>query len=681
MTAVSPTDAIARDPVRRRLGAVALQAAALVLITFCAYLPTLKNGFIWDDDRYVEQNRWLHRPDGLWHIWFQYDSEPQYYPLTHTAFWTEYHLWGLHPLGYHVDNLILQIANALLLWRLLVQLQIPGAWLAAMLFAIHPVQVETVAWATERKNLLSALFYFLSLRAYFKTGFVDWIQNPTSGDRSASSSGQTIQWLWYISALLLFILALLSKSVSSSLPAVILLLAWWKRGSLRPRDIYPLIPFFLAGLWMGALTSWMEKYVVGAIGPVFSAITPADRICIAGRVIWFYLLKLVIPLKLTFIYPRWNIPPSPPPWLYLFPASVTLFLISLWLLRYRIGRGPLCAALFFVGTLVPALGFVDVFPMRYSFVADHFQYLACIGPFALFAAGVARVQIARLNLGTLASLVIIPPLAFLSFEQTQIYKDRLTLWQYSVDQNPASPMAHDNLAAALRDRGELDTAEAEYHKAIDLRTDQMDYIGLGQCSALRHDYDGAIAWYQKSLATTPDSDIQQLHRLRVIPWFQMGTAYDGAAQQDVASHLSPVADRNLAIQSYLTALTYDPAYHDARLNLAADYLEVGNFASAVKEAQTVLYNDLDSVPALNILGATYARSSRYSEAAGYYEKALDIDSNDVEALVSLGIIRALQGDLPRAQEYFESALKLDPDNALAKHNLSAILSKRAQPNP
>jgi tetratricopeptide (TPR) repeat protein len=749
------TDAIAPHPARRRITPAALQAVALLVITFCAYLPTLGNRFIWDDDRYIEQNKWLGVPGGLSHIWFQYNSEPQYYPLTHTTFWVEHCLWGLNPFGYHLDNLLLQITNTLLLWRLLVRLQIPGACFAAAFFAVHPVQVETVAWATERKNVLSAFFYFLSFAAYLKThiagplappclrrvrfsgrnlgssgitpsseslrplkrtpqsqsGHLPSLGTPATGSearaREAEGEGVTLNfplfpvlgaegqgegristsrctspssktnWPWYFISLLLFTLALLSKSVTSSLPAVILLLVWWKRGFLRPQDFYPLIPFFLLGLAMGVLTGWMEKYVVGAIGPEFSAITPADRLCIAGRAVWFYLWKLLAPAKLTFIYPRWDIDAIPQPRLYLFPASVLLLFIALWLLRRRITRSPLCAALFFVGTLFPALGFVNVFPMRYSFVADHFQYLACIGPFVLFAAGTAQLRFPRVNLSKIIPVLVIPLLAGITFRQTHIYKDRLTLWQDTVRKNPASPMAHNNLAGALRDGGQLDAAEAEYHTAINLRTDQGDYIGLGQCFALRHDYNGALAWYRKSLANTPDSEIPLLHRLRCVPWFQIGTAYDGLAQQAEAAKTPSMSYRTKAIVSYSNALGFDPGYPDAHIDLSVDDLDLGDYSGAINEAQAVLDNDSTSVPALNILGAAYARQSRFDDATGFYRDALKIDSTDVEALVGLGIIEALKGNLPEARQSFESALEIDPNNALAKHNLNAVLAKNA----
>ena len=236
------------------------QLFALIAITFAAYFPILRNGFIWDDDRYIETNSHLRSLRGLEQIWLHpLTAQPQYYPLTHTTLWVEYHLWKLRPAGYHLDNLLLHAAGAAMLWRILRRLKIPGALLAATIFAVHPLQVESVAWATERKNVLSGLFYFLAIWAYLRTRW----------GRRIWDSGESgpVGAAWYGSSLAFFAAALLSKSVASTMPAAILVLVWWKRGRIQARDFYPLIPMLAAGIWMGFLTGWMEKHVVGRWDP------------------------------------------------------------------------------------------------------------------------------------------------------------------------------------------------------------------------------------------------------------------------------------------------------------------------------------------------------------------------------------------------------------------------------
>ncbi len=349
-------------------------AFVLVLITLLAYQPVWRAGFIWDDDFYVTNNTPLHTVDGLWGIWFKPGTTIQYYPLVFTSFWAEYHFWGLQPLGYHLVNVLLHALNAILLWRVLQQLKIPGSWWAAAIFALHPVSVESVAWITERKNVLSGFFYLLAVLAYLRF-------RPLT-DRESARAGD---WRYYPLVLALFLCALLSKTVTCSLPAVLLLLVWWKNGRVERRDVLATAPLFVLGVASGFMTTWMEKHSVGANGAEW-ALSFVQRCLVAGRALWFYTGKLFWPRNLTFIYPHWEINAGVW-WQYAFPVAALAVLIALWRVRSRIGRGPLVAVLFFAGTLVPALGFFDVFPFRYSYVADHFQYLACIG---LIASGGGR---------------------------------------------------------------------------------------------------------------------------------------------------------------------------------------------------------------------------------------------------------------------------------------------------
>jgi hypothetical protein len=429
--------------------------------------------------------------------------------MTHTTLWAEYSLWQDRPLGYHVDNLLLQMGSALLLWRILKRLSVPGAVVAALIFAVHPVQVESVAWATERKNVLSGFLCFLSLWCYLRTSW---------GRRIWQAEGEAakIAWGWYAASFLLFCLALLSKSVVSSLPAVVLLLLWWKRGSIGKKDVWPQLPFFAVGLAMGALTSWMEKTSVGAVGPDFDWITPLDRLCIAGHALWFYLYKLLVPLKLTFMYPQWTINPHQRPWLLLYALAALTALGGLWLLRRRLGRGPLAAMLFFAGTLLPALGFVNVFPMRYSYVADHFQYLAMIGPVTLVVGAIARKV--SLRTGAVLALAVIAPLCLASNLQARIYKDRPTLWRDTIAKNPYSSMAHANLGVALLDQKRVDDAEHELWIASCLCKGLTDWVSIGMCYFQRGNYEKAMEYYQ---IAAKDSFAGNW----AIPYFYIGRTY------------------------------------------------------------------------------------------------------------------------------------------------------------
>ena len=290
--------------------------------------------------------------------------------MVHSVFWVEHKLWGDATLGYHLVNILLHAFSALLLLKILRQLEISGAWLAAAIFALHPVQVESVAWISELKNTLSGVFYLGSALIYL-------------------NFDQTRRLKFYVAALVLFGLGLLSKTVIATLPAALLVVFWWQRGKLSwKQDVRPLLPFFLAGVVMGLFTAWVERKFIGAEGKVFD-LTLLERMLIAGRVVWFYLGKLFWPAGLVFIYPRWEVSGTVW-WQYLFPAATLLLLAGLWAWRRR-NRGPLAALLFFVGTLFPALGFLNVYPFRYSFVADHYQYLAGLGVITVVSAGAAQL--------------------------------------------------------------------------------------------------------------------------------------------------------------------------------------------------------------------------------------------------------------------------------------------------
>jgi protein O-mannosyl-transferase len=351
---------------------------ALFVITTLVYMPVWNGQPIWDDNGHLTKPE-LQSVAGLKRIWIEPGATQQYYPLVHTFFWIAHRLWGNWPYGYHFLSILLHVLSAMLMLRILRQLEIPGARLATALFALHPIQVESVAWISELKNTLSGVFYLSAGLIYLR------FRSQTNGRRQSTL---------YAFALGLFVLGLLSKSVIATLPAALLVVFWWKRGELSWKgDFIPLIPFFAFGAASGAVTALVERKFIGAEGADFE-FSVLERVLIAGRAFWFYLGKLVWPKDLIFIYPRWHINQTVW-WQYLFPLAALGLLLALWLLRRR-WRGPLAAFLLYGGTLFPALGFVNVYPFLYSFVADHFQYLACVAPLTL-AAAVIATSISREN--------------------------------------------------------------------------------------------------------------------------------------------------------------------------------------------------------------------------------------------------------------------------------------------
>jgi Flp pilus assembly protein TadD len=472
-------------------------AGLLVALVLVAYLPAYGAGFVWDDDYYVFANPMLRDLAGLRNIWSDLTATPQYYPLVHTSFWLEYRVAGPSPHLYHFTNVALHAANAVLLWRLLVNLAVPGAWLVAAIFALHPVQVESVAWISERKNVLSAFFYLCAALTYLRF--------------SAGADSGTPRWRLYGGSWLLYVAALLSKTVTASLPAALLLVLWWKRGTITRRDWTTLVPMLLVGAALGLLTVWLERDHVLARGPEWD-LSLLERTLIAGRALWFYAYKLLWPVDLAFIYPRWVIDVSVW-WQYAFPLAAGAVLIALLELRHRIGRGPVTAVLFYAGTLFPALGFFNIYPMRYSFVANHFQYLACIGLMALAIAVFTRyIEGANLRIPAkrFAAVPLVALLAALSWWDTLAYADAETLWRDTLQKNPGAWIAHHNLGIELDARGQHEDARRHYQAAVDLEPSHFRaHHKLGRSLAREGRLDEAIAHFHTAIRLSPDE--RQFH--------------------------------------------------------------------------------------------------------------------------------------------------------------------------
>ncbi len=575
----------------------------LVAVTLIAYQPAWNAGFIWDDDDYVTQNATLHDLNGLRRIWFEVGAVPQYYPMVHTVFWVEQHLWGYWAPGYHMVNLLLHALAAILLARALLHLMVPGAWLAAFIFALHPVGVESAAWITELKNVLSTVFYLAAALTYWRF--------EAARDDGANA------WRAYAGALALFLAALLSKTVATSLPAALLLIRWWRRGELRVSDIVPLLPFFLVGAALSAQTAWIEQNL-GAHGAQWS-LTFAERCLVAGRALWFYAAKLLWPANLVFIYPRWTIDAAVW-WQWLYPMAAFGTVLGLWLARARIGRGPLAAVLFFAGTLTPALGFVNVYPMRYSFVADHFQYLACIGLIALAAAVASnRLEKWERDATRRAAIYAVPLviLALLTWRQTHLYRDLETLWRETVARNPESSMAHNNLGNILLRRNDIDEAMVHLRQAVVLQPDNPEARdSLGTALLQRGEVDEAMQHFRASVEL--DSNRAEAH-------YNLGTAFLQKSQMDEAM---AEFERALALKN--EAMTHN--------NIA--FILVGR--------------------------------GQIDAAAEHYREAVRIRPDLAEARVGLGLVLFRQGQTEDAIAAFEAAIRLRPDLVQAYDNLRVV---------
>ena len=592
----------------------------LFAATLLAYFPALRGGFIWNDSDYVTKPT-LRSLAGLGRIWSEVGATEQYYPLLHSAFWVQHQLWGDSAFGYHLTNVLLHAASAFLIAIILRRLAIPGAWLAAFLFAVHPVFAESVAWISEQKNTLSLLFYLGAALA--------WLRFDEKREGSS-----------YALALALFLMALLSKSVTATLPGAILVTAWWRRGRLDwRRDVVPMLPWFVLGAAAGLFTGWVERKFLGADGASFD-LSFAQRFLVAGRAIWFYLGKLAWPVDLIFIYPRWEVNAAAA-WQWLFPAA-TLGVIASLLALCRWSRGPLAAFLFFVGSLFPTLGFFNVYAFIFSFVTDHWQYLPAIGILTLASAGAVKFTAtfpSSIRYGI--AILLLNLLATATWQKARTYHDGRTFYENILSDNPQCWMAHNNLGLLDQDARDDATAAGHFRRALELRPNFADaHVNLANILQKSGRLGEAISHYEKALSiqVTPKAH------------YNLGNALLLGGQVPVA------------IQHYERALLLSPDYAEAHNNLGNALLRLGRVPEAVRHLEHALQLNPDLAEAQSDLGNALARAGRIDEAIVRYETAIRLQPNLSIASFNLGNVLLQAGRAQDAIHHFENALRVEPNS-------------------
>ena len=665
-----------------------MMVVALFGVVLLAYLPCIRGGLLWDDDAHITTPA-LQTWHGLWKIWFQVGATQQYYPVLHSAFWLEHRFWGDSVLGYHLMNIGLHATAAclfaLVLRRIRPETAGPGwrpgvEWLAAAVFALHPVCVESVAWISEQKNTLSLVFYLLAALTYLRF------------DRKRN-------WCWYALALAIFLLALLSKSVTATLPGALLLALFWRQGRLSwRRDVVPLLPWFTVGACAGLFTAWVEQNYIGARGQTFD-LNLVQRCFLAGRVVWFYLGKLVWPSDLTFIYPRWQVGSD---WRWsLGCIGLVAALCALWQMR-RWSRAPLIALLFFVGSLFPALGFFNVYPFLFSYVADHWQYLPCLGILALAVQGAAGIALGLLQRFSgvrriaaeyafaAAACSGLALLFFLTWRQCALYRDVETLYSATLARNPECWMAHNNLGGHLSEAGFLPAAIAHFEEAIRLKPDCSDaHNNLGNAlSRIPGRSAEAISELETALRLEPG--MAQAHSN--LGWVLVNTKdrlAEGIAHLQAALRLNPdhaethygmgVAMAKIpgrlpeAISEYEEAVRLKPDYADARNNLGNALVAASRTSEGIFQLEWALRIHADDPKAYYNLGTALARAGRTPEAVVTFERALQIQPGNPDAHNNLGNVLTRLGREPEAVEQYRAALRLDPESVEAHANLGRAL--------
>jgi len=574
-----------------------LAAGGILVLVFAAYNKTLSEDyrFVWDDNILLTDNEMIKASDGLYRFWFTADAY-DYFPVTWSSLWLEWRLWGEDPRGYHLVSVLQHALGAILLYALLRRLGIPGAYLAAVIFAVHPVTVMSVAWISERKNTLSLVFYLLTVLLYLRF----------DEDR---------RWPWYALSLGMFLLALLSKTSGVMLPVVLLLLAWWRRGRVGLADGLAAAPFFILAAGMSAVTIWFQT--VRSIGE--APVRPEgflSRLAAAGCVPWFYLYKVVLPVNLLVIYPRWQIDET---WaLSYLPGIAFLACLGIfWKYRHSWGRPLFFGLGYFIVMLFPVLGFFPMAFAEFSFVSDHLQYLPMIGVVALLV-GIGWWALQRLALpvravGALVAIVIVVVLALGTSKHCDTFKDRDTMWRTQLLKRPDSPTAYYNLGLTLEKSGRIYQAAAYYEKAI----------------ALKPQY--------------------------------------SQAHNNLARICDRLGQREKALYHFRQAVKYKPDNLNARFNLAMRLSEDGEYVEAIQGYHEVLERAPDWSMPLTFLAKLLAtvpdaqlrdgaEALRLAKRA--VEKTEKVDPRPIQPLVALAAAYAETGDFSSAVQVATRAMKL-----------------------
>ena len=596
----------------QKTGGVALGLGMALLL---CYWPALRGGFLWDDDTYISANPVLHSIEGLRAIWADPSATCQYYPLSFTAFWTINHYFGLTPLAFHLATLAMHGVVVILFWKLLEALRVKGALLGAMIFALHPLNVMSVAWMTELKNTLSCSLALGAALGYVRFAGLGVYEEPRKGEGKG--------WGWYALTLGLYGLAMLAKTAVSFLPLSLLLVVWWKRPRMSVRDLAGLAPMFGIAAGMGALTIYIERHAGGASGAEFN-IGLIDRVLISGRSFWFYLWKFVWPAPLIFIYPRWEVDAGQW-WQWLYPVATVGVLAGAWVARGRIGKGVFVGLMhYYVSTSLLVLA-VILYMMRFSFVADHWAYFGSLGLAGLAGAGIGRVterlgeawaRPVEMGIGTSLAL----GLGALSWAQSAMYGDSETLWRTTLERNPGCWMAENNLGMILLNQGRLAQALARFGEAVRSNPGYED------------------AHYNLGLA------LEQEGR-----WRQ-------------------------AIEQYQKALEIDPSYLPACVNLAGLLEQSGNADAAIGYYEKALGIDGRNAEAWNNLGGVLVREGKLDEGIRDLQKALEMKPGYAEAHYNLGIAYRQKGEPGEAIAEYERALEIKGDFAAAQGDLAYLLA-------
>jgi protein O-mannosyl-transferase len=565
----------------------------LIFMALVVYVPAYRAGLLWDDKPLIFNNPLIRASDGLWSFWLT-DQATDYLPLTWTGLWVQWRLFGDNPAGYHAVNVALHALAAVLIWRVLIRLRVPGAWVAASIFAVHPVTAATVMWISEQKNTLSMVLLALTLVLYLR--FED-----TGRSR------------WYACALLVFGLALLAKASVVMVPAALLLLAWWRRGRVDATDLKRTAPMFAMSLAIGLVTIYFQHH--HAIGSLPVTEPPLSaRVAGTGWNLWFYLYKCVVPLDLSMVYPRWTIDPLVP-WSWAPLAGVVAVGLAGWFSRRGPGRAALTALGCYALVLLPVLGLVAMAYHRYSFVADHLQYAGLAAPIVLLVVtGRVLLRRVRANSATTALLcaAVLIGIGGMTYQRARAYSSVESMWLDTLEHNPRAWVAYNNLGLIHAGRGEHGEAIKYYQKALEVFPDYP----------LAHNNLGI------ELATQGQSGLAVRHfRQAIDAW----PGYN-RAQNNLGLALSQLGQHEQAVRELRRAIEITPNFTQAHVNLARELTTLGHPDEAIDQLRLALAVEPSVADWHYQLGTLLQSTGRTDEAARQFLQAAGLRPDWVEAM-------------------------------------------------
>ena len=616
-----------------------VRGLALFLLPLLVYWPCLNGPFLWDDRNWSSGIDWLLKdPHGLTRIWTQVRLLEQYYPVTASSVWLDYQMFGWGTFPRHLENVLMHGASCLLLWCILRQLSVRGAWLAAAILAVHPLAVESVAWITERKNTLCLMFALGSVLVWMKSA-ADWTEP------------RQFRLGRYLLSLILFFLALGAKISAFIVPPVVILLAWWKRGRLSWRyDVFPTLPMFLAAFGLGLVVSWLEKHQAGALGPIFDELTWPKRIVLSAQALWFYAVKSLVPHPVSVVYYRWKLDPSQ--WWQWLPLLALLG--ALWALWRSRSRHAWLLVLLFTVPLLPTLGFLNVNGMRFAWVADRWAYFSL--PAACIFVSILATKYCPRALLTPCAATVLSVLGLLAGLQAREYRDVDTFWKHAIQGNPHPVVAHSAYGDSLMRAGRFEEALHQFQSALALEPENGGFHNnLGSLYNSMGKSDQARASFETAIAKDPTD-----------PLFHYNLGFT----------LIKLGQAEAAEASLRQALELRPDFLAAHNDLGSILSSSGRYDEAEKHLQTALTIRPGDQLALNSLATLRYRQGRKAEALYYYEEVLKSLPDMVPTLTNAARIMATSVDSSlrdgtRAVELAERAA------ALTQHQDASVLNTLA----